>query len=194
MRKAFYSLLFAGLLAGCQSNSSQTKENETPASEDFVRISGQDLIQPDGSKLFIKGTNLGNWLNPEGYMFGFNKTNSGRFINEMFCQLVGPDFTSDFWKKFKDNYITRKDIEFIASTGANTIRLPFHYKMFTDEDYMGLTAAQDGFARIDSVVNWLTVTAIHGCSKVKQAKNSSAISGARLPIITKMKPSSWATN
>ncbi len=154
MRKAFYSLLFAGLLAGCQSNSSQTKENETPASEDFVRISGQDLIQPDGSKLFIKGTNLGNWLNPEGYMFGFNKTNSGRFINEMFCQLVGPDFTSDFWKKFKDNYITRKDIEFIASTGANTIRLPFHYKMFTDEDYMGLTAAQDGFARIDSVVNW----------------------------------------
>lgn len=154
MRKAFYSLLFAGLLAGCQSNSSQTKENETPASEDFVRISGQDLIQPDGSKLFIKGTNLGNWLNPEGYMFGFNKTNSGRFINEMFCQLVGPGFTSDFWKKFKDNYITRKDIEFIASTGANTIRLPFHYKLFTDEDYMGLTAAQDGFARIDSVVNW----------------------------------------
>lgn len=101
MRKAFYSLLFAGLLAGCQSNSSQTKENETPASEDFVRISGQDLIQPDGSKLFIKGTNLGNWLNPEGYMFGFNKTNSGRFINEMFCQLVGPDFTSDFWKSSK---------------------------------------------------------------------------------------------
>ena len=154
MRKAFYSLLFAGLLAGCQSNSSQTKENETPASEDFVRISGQDLIQPDGSKLFIKGTNLGNWLNPEGYMFGFNKTNSGRFINEMFCQLVGPGFTSDFWKRFKDNYITRKDIEFIASSGANTIRLPFHYKLFTDEDYMGLTAAQDGFARIDSVVNW----------------------------------------
>ena len=35
-----------------------------------------------------------------------NKTNSGRFINEMFCQLVGPDFTADFWKAFKDNYVT----------------------------------------------------------------------------------------
>lgn len=75
-------------------------------------------------------------------------------INEMFCQMVGPDFTAQFWKAFKDNYITRGDIEFIASTGANTIRLPFHYKLFTDEDYMGLNAAQDGFARIDSVVNW----------------------------------------
>ena len=57
----------------------------------------------------------------------------------MFCQMVGPDFVAEFWKQFKDNYITRKDVEFIASTGANTIRLPFHYKLFTDEDYMGLT-------------------------------------------------------
>ena len=104
--------------------------------------------------MLFRSTNLGNWLNPEGYMFGFNKTNSERFINEMFCEAVGPDFVTEFWKLFKDNYITRKDVEFIASTGANTIRLPFHYKLFTDEDYMGLTVNQDGFARVDSVVNW----------------------------------------
>ena len=87
-------------------------------------------------------------------MFGFSKTNSARFINEMFCQLVGPDETAAFWKAFKDNYVTRQDIEFIAATGANTIRLPFHYKLFTDEDYMGLTHNQDGFQRVDSVVTW----------------------------------------
>ncbi|GAB1415990.1 hypothetical protein MASR2M117_13960 [Paludibacter sp.] len=120
----------------------------------FIHVQGQDLIDSSGEKFFIKGTNLGNWLNPEGYMFGFNKTNSPRFINEMLCQLVGPDFTAEFWKKFKDNYITYKDIQFIKSTGCNTIRLPFHYKLFTDEDYMGLTHSQDGFERIDSVVKW----------------------------------------
>ena len=87
----------------------------------FVTIQGQDLIKPDGTKLFIMGTNLGNWLNPEGYMFKFSKTNSPRFINEMFCQLVGPDFTAEFWKAFKDNYITREDIQFIKNTGANTV-------------------------------------------------------------------------
>jgi Endoglucanase len=120
----------------------------------FITISGPDLIKPDGTKLFIKGTNLGNWVNPEGYMFKFNKTNSARFINEMFCQMVGPDFTAEFWKEFKENYITKDDVVFIKNTGSNTIRLPFHYKLFTDEDYMGLTANQDGFARIDSVVKW----------------------------------------
>ena len=121
----------------------------------FMKVEGKDIIAPDGSKFFIKGTNLGNWLNPEGYMFGFRKCNSGHFINEMLCQLVGEEATNEFWSKFKDNYITRKDIEFIAEQGANTIRLPFHYKLFTDDDYMGSkTDDGEGFARIDSVVSW----------------------------------------
>ena len=77
--------------------------------EDFVRIDHQNLIKPNGEKLFIVGTNLGNWLNPEGYMFGFDKTNSAHFIDEMLRQMVGPDFTDEFWRLFKDNYITRSE-------------------------------------------------------------------------------------
>ena len=134
--------------------SSAAKSKEGTPVQQFVQVKGQDLIKPDGSKLYIVGTNLGNWLNPEGYMFGFQRMNSPRLINELFCELVGPDKTAEFWQQFKDNYITRNDIDFIASTGANTIRLPFHYKLFTDEDYMGKTSNQDGFARIDSVVDW----------------------------------------
>ena len=120
----------------------------------FVTVQGTNLIQPNGEKLFIVGTNLGNWLNPEGYMFGFSRTNSAWMIDLMFREMVGPDETAAFWKEFKDNYITRSDIDFIASTGANTIRLPFNYKLFTDEDYMGLTSGHDGFKRIDDVVAW----------------------------------------
>lgn len=147
MRK---SLLLAAsailmLLSACTGRNESVK---------FVTIDGTDLIAPDGSKLYIRGTNLGTWLNPEGYMFGFSKTSSPRLINEMFCELVGPDFTADFWKTFKDNYVTREDIEFIHSCGANTIRIPFNYRIFTDEDYMGLTHDQNGFEMIDRVVGW----------------------------------------
>ena len=120
----------------------------------FVRVDGPNLVKPDGTKLFIQGTNLGNWLNPEGYMFGLSRTNSAWMIDLMIKEAVGPDFAAEFWRLFKDNYITRKDIEFIASQGANTVRLPFNYKLFTDEDYMGLMRDQDGFSRIDSVVTW----------------------------------------
>lgn len=121
---------------------------------DFVRVSGHDLIRPDGSKLFIMGTNLGNWLNPEGYMFGFEKTNSAHQIDLMLRQMVGPDAADSFWSRFKDSYVTRDDIRFIARQGANTVRLPFNYRLFADDDYMGLRSAQDGFSRIDSLVEW----------------------------------------
>ena len=69
----------------------------------FVRVEGPNLIQPNGEKLYIQGTNLGNWLNPEGYMFGLSKTNSPWMIDLMIKEAVGPDFAAEFWRQFKDN-------------------------------------------------------------------------------------------
>ena len=122
--------------------------------KNFLRVQGHDIVDASGTKFYIKGTNTGNWLNPEGYMFGFSKVNSPRMINEAFCELVGPAEAVKFWQEFKDNYITRADFEFIASTGANTVRVPFHYKLFTSEDYMGLNDPAEGFRRLDSCVQW----------------------------------------
>ena len=148
IRKLSTYVATMALMAAC------TGAPPLPKPTDFVRVDGPNLVKPDGTRLYIQGTNLGNWLNPEGYMFGFSKTNSPWMIDLMLKQLVGPDFTAEFWSKFKDNYITRADIEFISQQGANTIRLPFNYKLFTDEDYMGLHSNQDGFRRIDQVVEW----------------------------------------
>lgn len=142
------------LSSGCQNN------KDLPSSA-FIRVDGPDLVTPGGEKFFIRGTNLGNWLNPEGYMFGFRITNSAGRINQAFCEMVGPDFTAEFWKLFKDNYVTREDILFLKSTGVNSLRVPFHYKLFTDEDYMGLTVAQDGFERLDRLIGWCREAGIY---------------------------------
>jgi len=151
MKKILIAALAAALAIAC------TSTTQSISSDQFVKVSGEDLVKPDGSKLFIKGTNLGNWLNPEGYMFSFAKTNSQVLINQMLCEMVGPDYTAEFWQLFRDNYITREDIAFIAECGANTIRLPFNYKLFTEEDYMGMTnplIQGEGFKRMDDVVSW----------------------------------------
>ena len=52
-------------------------------------------MDANGKKLYIVGTNLGNWLNPEGYMFVFKKTNCEWMINDMVCELAGPDFARE---------------------------------------------------------------------------------------------------
>jgi len=147
MRKLFFLLTVVCWLTG--SISCEAKDTK------FIHVDGVNLVKPDGGKLFIQGTNLGNWLNPEGYMFGLSKTNSAWMIDLMLREAIGPDETAAFWQQFKENYITEADIRFIASTGANTIRLPFNYKLFTDEDYMGLTNnLGEGFRWIDKVVEW----------------------------------------
>lgn len=148
MKKLLY-LILPLVLFSCS-----PKEVAKTDSSKFIRIEGPDLIKSNGEKILIQGTNLGNWLNPEGYMFHFQDVSSYRLINEAFCEMVGPDFTAWFWQEFKKNYITQDDIKYIKQTGMNSLRIPFHYKLFTDEDYMGLTAQQNGFEMIDQVIEW----------------------------------------
>ncbi|MDH6305166.1 endoglucanase [Parabacteroides sp. PF5-5] len=141
------------LMISCQQSKDQPKDQSLPR-EAFIRVQGPDLIKSNGEKILIQGTNLGNWLNPEGYMFLFQNVNSYRTINDAFCEMVGPDFTKNFWNEFKKNYITAEDIKYIKQTGMNSLRIPFHYKLFTDEGYMGLSSDQNGFELIDQAVEW----------------------------------------
>jgi len=157
--KNLFSIALTVILLVLINSCTENKSEVEPSG--FITISGPDLLTPDGEKFFIQGINLGNWLNPEGYMFRFSRTSSARLIDQAFKEMVGPDFTNWFWREFKDKYITREDIRYIKSTGMNTIRIPFHYKLFTDEDYMGLPANQDGFARIDSLVEWCRESEIY---------------------------------
>ncbi len=124
------------------------------AQQKFISTKGKEIIGTDGKPFLIKGTNLGNWLVPEGYMFKFSNTSSARLINESFNELIGPDATKAFWKKYLDNYITEADIHYLKSTGMNSIRVPFNYRLFTTEDYMGGEGEARGFALLDKVIAW----------------------------------------
>lgn len=120
----------------------------------FFSTKGKDIIGPDGKPFLLRGTNLGNWLVPEGYMFKLKKVNSPRLINQALEELIGPEEARIFWKKFQDNYITQADIKFLKSTGMNSIRIPFNYKLFTSEDYMGMNNPNRGFELLDRVLGW----------------------------------------
>lgn len=120
----------------------------------FFNIKSQDIIDPNGKKFEIKGINLGNWLNPEGYMFLLENTSSFRLIDQALKELVGEDQTNNFWHQFQEQYITLNDIHFIKKTGMNSIRIPFHYKLFTNENYMGFNNENRGFELLDRVIKW----------------------------------------
>ncbi len=123
-------------------------------SYNFFNVRGKDIIDPNGNVIVLKGTNLGNWLIPEGYMFKFKDSSSPRMINQVFTELIGPDKTAAFWKKYLDSYVTKEDIHYLKASGMNSIRIPFHYKMFTTESYLGSNNPNRGFELLDRVIKW----------------------------------------
>src|SRR3989441_3246420 len=99
----------------------------------FVTTRGKEFISPAGKPLLLKGTNLGNWLLPEGYMFKFKTANSPRLIQAVVNELVGEDEGRRFWRAYRENYITREDIRFIKQSGFNSVRVSFSYRLFVSE-------------------------------------------------------------
>ena len=119
----------------------------------FVTVRGTTLVTPDGKELRLRGMSLGNWLLPEGYMFGFEKAVAARQIREVTAELLGPDDSARFWRDFEDGYITRDDIRFIARCGFNSVRVPFHFGLFQTDDSPPLMRER-GFELLDRVIAW----------------------------------------
>ncbi len=133
----------------------EANENSDKTATDtlsFVKTEGTKLIDQNGDSIILKGTNLGHWLVPEGYMFKMKQVNSPRKIDELLYELIGPDSLKVFWNGFLNNYITHDDIKYLKSIGSNHVRLPFHYKMFTDDLFMGERNA--GFKYFDRLIDW----------------------------------------
>lgn len=119
----------------------------------FVRVEGTTLVSADGTPLLLRGINLGNWLVPEGYMFRLDSASSFRMINGLLSELVGPAEAHQFWKTFRERYITRADIRYIRSLGMNSVRVPFSFRLFLSEDFPDFWT-DDGFRYLDSVMAW----------------------------------------
>ena len=118
------------------------------AQSEFVHTSGTNLVDGQGKPLMLRGTNLGNWFEVEGYMFHLGDTaQSPREIEELSYELIGPEKADAFWKQWRETYITEADINRIKAMGFNSVRVPIHWKFFDGE-------SGEGFRLLDRLVEW----------------------------------------
>ena len=118
------------------------------ASAQFAHTQGKQIVDGSGKPLLLRGTSLGNWMVPEGYMWLFDGgPQSAREIEDLVLELLGPDKAQQFWQEYRENYVTRADIHLLHQAGFNSIRIPMHYKFFETED-------AEGFRLVDRVVSW----------------------------------------
>lgn len=127
---------------------------------EFCQAQGTEIITPGGTPILIQGTNLGNWLLPEGYMWKLETTTAHWQIEQLIKQMVGPAAAHDFWQQWYDNYITQADIRYLKEIGCNTVRVPFNYKLLTPEDYPGVWVGP-GFEMLDRVIGWCKAESLY---------------------------------
>ena len=119
-----------------------------PARAQYGHTQHKQIVDSNGKPLLIRATNLGNWLVPEGYMWLFQDgPQSPSEIRALVLELLGPDESQAFWKKYRENYVTAEDIALLHRAGFNAIRVPMHYSLFESDD-------AEGFKLLDQVIRW----------------------------------------
>jgi hypothetical protein len=118
------------------------------AGAQFAHTHHQQIVDATGKALLVRATNLGNWLVPEGYMWLLrNGPQSPGEIRALVLELLGPEGSAAFWRKYRENYIRREDIALLHRAGLNAIRVPMHYSLFESDD-------AEGFKLLDRLIGW----------------------------------------
>jgi endoglucanase len=128
---------------------------------DFIHADGKRLVDGRGEGFAVKGTNFGNWLVPEGYMFGFTRVRTPTDIATLIEDLIGPQQAARFWSEFRDVYVAQDDVRFLKAAGFNTVRVPLHWRLFVEPAGNGTYRFEGpGWALLDRLVQWCRVSGL----------------------------------
>ncbi len=126
----------------------------------YLSTEGKDIIDKDNNPILLKGIGLGGWMLQEPYMM----ESSGGASNQQeykrkLTELIGESRTQTFFDTWLDNFVTKEDIDSIASWGFNSVRLPMHYNLFTlpieeEENITDITWLNKGFEMVDELLAW----------------------------------------
>lgn len=114
------------------------------------------FIQQRGAKLYagdreirLRGTNLGNWLLQEDFLFGLYGTHTQ--MRGAMDTVLGQRKADAFWNEYESVYYTEKDAAYLQQKGFNALRLPINQNRLEDPNHPGVYDEQ-ALRRIDDVI------------------------------------------
>jgi len=140
--------------ATANGSSDAAEEPEAPPPTAFVHAMGSTLVDPNGKPLLLRGVNLGNWLEYEGYLWQFDGSRGDRTrnIEQRVVDLLGAEAAATFWKNYRTTYTTEDDIAQLGALGFNSVRVPFTARFLLPD---GQTAFDETeFTYLQNVATW----------------------------------------
>ena len=163
----------------------------------LLKTSGQKIVNDKGENIQLRGLGLGGWMLQEGYMLKTADFAGPQYkIKEKIAELIGEDGMNDFYKAYLKNGITKQDIDLLARSGFNSIRLPMHYNLYTlpieKEPVKGKdTWLEEGFKMTDDLLQWCADNKIYLILDLHAAPGGQG-NDANISDNDKSKPSLWA--
>lgn len=117
----------------------------------YVAVQGDHLVDPAGRPLTLRGVNIGGWMLMEGFIGGFPGNESG--FRRRLGEALGEARAERFFDRWLDAWFTEDDARFVASLGANCVRIPINYRHFED-DLRPFELREQGLARLDRAIEW----------------------------------------
>lgn len=116
----------------------------------FLKTDGRIIVDEVGNKVVMRGFGLGGWTVLEGYMWNYHGFGSTSILEQQIQNLVGEENKNLFFDLFRKNYISEGDIKLLSESGYNTLRIPLHYKHFSEEEGSYNTI---GFEILDPIIS-----------------------------------------
>jgi aryl-phospho-beta-D-glucosidase BglC (GH1 family) len=128
--KLFGILLLTSILS-CSSSQGPENPEPEPVEDIELKALGKRIVNNKNETVLLKGVNVGQWLVMEGFMSGSNGTmTQSAMKRKLAASGKSRAQIETYFEQYRANFITKEDIDFIASKGFNCIRLPLHYELF----------------------------------------------------------------
>ena len=114
----------------------------------FIQVNGTNFYLDD-ERIMLCGYGVGSWLNLEHFMIGLPGTDSQ--MRTAIIDTYGKENACKLWRKFYKSFIDEADFKFLKRLGINTLRIPFNYRLF-ENDQNPYSYVEEGFVEIDRIL------------------------------------------
>jgi endoglucanase len=115
----------------------------------FLRVSGNHIIDTTGKKVRLRGTCPGGWMNMEDFINGH--PGAEHTLRAQMAEVLGSAKARFFFDRLLNYFFNEDDVIFLKKVGASVVRIPLNYRHFEDEA-APFKYNEAGFARLDQVL------------------------------------------
>ncbi len=135
------------LMYGC---SGQNTNGKAPTDENWLKVSGDRIVNMKGDTVCLRGFGLGGMLHMENFIDGYAANEET--MRDGLRQVLGDTKYNLYFEKFYESYFTEPDAEYIHSLGLNLVRVAINYHLFED-DMNPRVVRMEAFKHLDRVID-----------------------------------------